>query len=68
MPRSHHEKYIVRLPVGIRDQIKTVADREGGRSMNSLIVQYIKEGLEQSDPETKTAPEGGSSEAVSTNN
>lgn len=38
------DKFMVRLPPGFRDQIKELA-KENGRSMNSEIVQRLKEAL-----------------------
>ncbi|MFB2830675.1 Arc family DNA-binding protein [Aeromonas jandaei] len=38
------DKFMVRLPPGFREQIKELA-KENGRSMNSEIVQRLKEVL-----------------------
>lgn len=38
------DKFMVRLPPGFRDQLKELA-KENGRSMNSEIVQRLKEVL-----------------------
>lgn len=38
------DKFMVRMPPGLRDQIKELA-KENGRSMNSEIVQRLKEVL-----------------------
>ncbi|MFB2888337.1 Arc family DNA-binding protein [Aeromonas veronii] len=38
------DKFMVRLPPGFRDQLKELA-KENGRSMNSEIIQRLKEAL-----------------------
>lgn len=38
------DKFMVRMPPGLRDQIKEL-EKENGRSMNSEIVQRLKEVL-----------------------
>lgn len=38
------DQFMVRLPPGFREQIKELA-KENGRSMNSEIVQRLKESL-----------------------
>lgn len=44
-PSQSQDKYIVRLPSGMRDRIKAYADRHG-RSMNAEIVVRLKEAYE----------------------
>jgi hypothetical protein len=41
-PVSEHDKFMLRLPPGMRDRIKAVADRNG-RSMNAEIVSTLEE-------------------------
>ena len=38
------DKFMVRLPPGVREQIKALA-KENGRSMNAEVVQRLKEVL-----------------------
>ena len=38
------DQFVVRLPPGFREQIKALA-KENGRSMNSEIIQRLKESL-----------------------
>ncbi|HEK0789594.1 TPA: Arc family DNA-binding protein [Proteus mirabilis] len=42
---KEYDKFVVRLPDGMRDQIAKRAD-ENGRSMNSEIVQILQDALE----------------------
>lgn len=42
------EKFVVRLPEGVRDQIKARAEVDD-RSMNDVVVHLIKRGLNQSE-------------------
>ncbi len=39
--REFNDKFILRLPDGMRDRIKRAAAQEG-RSMNAQIVQHLK--------------------------
>lgn len=39
--RPLQDKFVIRLPDGMRDRIKAAAEREG-RSMNSQIVQHLR--------------------------
>ncbi|WP_313452908.1 Arc family DNA-binding protein [Pseudomonas rhodesiae] len=41
LARKHEEKFVVRLPAGMRDQIALQAS-ENARSMNSEIVHRLK--------------------------
>lgn len=41
-PVSEHDKFMLRLPAGMRDRIKAVADKNG-RSMNAEIVATLEE-------------------------
>lgn len=45
------EKFVIRLPVGMRDQIRANAEASR-RTMNAEILHYIDRAL---SPETKTA-------------
>lgn len=49
--RKFKDQFMLRLPDGMRDQIKDAAAREG-RSMNAHIVQHLREIYQPSQEET----------------
>lgn len=49
-PSDSQDKFVLRLPDGMRDRIKAAAD-ENGRSMNSEIVATLEDAYPEVDPE-----------------
>lgn len=47
-PIQPQDKYVLRMPDGLRDRIKRVAE-ENGRSMNAEMIARLEESLEQDD-------------------
>lgn len=49
--RKFQDQFMLRMPDGMREQIKDAAAREG-RSMNAQIVQHLREIYQPSQEET----------------
>lgn len=47
-PSAKQDQFVLRLPDGMRDELKTVAD-QNGRSMNAEIIARIEESFEGSE-------------------
>ena len=44
-PSDKADRFIIRMPTGLRQKVKEEACKDGGRSMNSLIVEFIQAGM-----------------------
>ena len=47
-PKAEADKFIVRMPDGMRDRIARLA-KDQGRSMNAQVVAMLEKGLEDGD-------------------
>lgn len=46
----------VRFPPGVWDRVLAEAEAAGGRSANSLVVEFVQDGLERIDAARKIRP------------